>query len=105
MSEDARPPEPDLVDRIMSALDHALDVMHDRVLRPIILAGRAIAYGLIIVLAVVVFVIVVTIGLIRLLDVYAFAGRDWLSYAVVGALSVIAGLVIWRRRRPVRLRK
>lgn len=105
MSDEPRPREPDLVDKIISSLDHLLDVVHDRVLRPIIVAGRAIAYGLIIFLAAIVFVIVVTVGLIRLLDIYAFGGRDWLSYAVVGALSVLGGLFIWRRRRPVKLRK
>ena len=97
--------EPDLVDRALGALDHGLDVVHDRVLRPIILAGRAVAYGLVVALAAVVLVVVVVVGLMRLLDVYAFAGRDWLSYAVVGALSLATGLVIWRRRRPVRVRK
>ena len=56
--------------------------MHDKVLRPIILAGRAIAFGLIIVLAAFVLVVALVIGLIRLLDVYAFAGHEWLSYVV-----------------------
>ena len=96
---------PDLVDRALGALDHGLDVVHDKVLRPIILAGRAVAYGLVVALAAVVLVVVLVIGVMRLLDVYAFAGRDWLSYAVVGALSLATGLVIWRRRRPVRVRK
>lgn len=96
---------PDLVDRALGALDHGLDVVHDKVLRPIIVAGRAVAYGLVILLAAVVLVAVVVIGLVRLLDVYAFGGRDWLSYAVVGAVSLLIGLVIWRRRRPVGSRK
>jgi ABC-type nickel/cobalt efflux system permease component RcnA len=103
--DDAPKKEPDLVDRALGALDHGLDVVHDKVLRPIILAGRALAYGLVIALAAIVFVAVTVIGLIRLLDVYAFAGREWLSYASVGTVSLVAGLVIWRLRRPVRVRK
>ncbi len=103
--EDDPARQPDLVERALGALDHGLDVVHDKVLRPIILAGRAVAYGLVIALAAVVLVVVVVVGLMRLLDVYAFAGRDWLSYAAVGALSLATGLVIWRRRRPVRVRK
>ena len=103
---DARPEhDPDLVDRLLGMLDHGLDVVHDRVLRPIILAARAIAYGLIIVLAAIVFVIVLVIGFIRLLNIYAFSGREWLSYVVVGVLSLLAGMIIWRRRRPLKLRK
>ena len=45
------------------------------------------------------------IGLIRLFNVYLFAGREWLTYGVVGILSLVTGLIIWRRRRPVNLRK
>lgn len=69
------------------------------------MVARALAYGFIIVLVALVFVVVLVIGFIRLLDIYAFAGREWLSYVVVGAASTIAGLIIWRRRRPLKLRK
>jgi len=45
------------------------------------------------------------IGLIRFIDIYCFAGREYLSYVSVGAISLVAGLIIWRKRRPVNLRK
>jgi hypothetical protein len=48
-----------------------LDLVHDKVLRPILLAGRAIAFGLIIVLAALVLVGALVIGFFRLFDVYA----------------------------------
>ena len=105
MSDQQPEHEPDLVDRLLGLLDHGLDVVHDKVLRPIIMAARAIAFGLIIVLAAIVFVIVVVIGFIRLLNIYAFSGHEWLSYVVVGGISLLAGLLIWRKRRPLRLRK
>jgi protein-S-isoprenylcysteine O-methyltransferase Ste14 len=105
VTEASEPREPDLVDRILAAFDHVLDVVHDKVLRPIIMAARVLAYGLIIVLAALVFVVALVIGFIRLLNVYAFNGHDWLSYVAVGAVSLVAGLVIWRRRRPLNLRK
>ena len=105
MSESTEPRDPDAVDRALDSFDHALDVVHDRVLRPILIAGRAAAFAFIIVLMAVVLVSVVVIGLIRLLDVYAFARHQWLSYVVVGVASLFVGLVIWRRRRPVKLRK
>jgi hypothetical protein len=105
VTDASEPREPDLVDKLLAFVDHLLDVVHDRVLRPIILAARVAAYGLIIVLVAVVFVVVLVVGFIRLLDVYAFNGHVWLSYAVVGAASFIAGLIIWRRRRPLKLRK
>ena len=82
-----------------------LDLVHDKVLRPVILAGRAIAFGLIIALAAFVFVIVLLIGLVRLLNVYAFSGHEWITYVAIGALSILTGWVIWRKRRPLTLRK
>lgn len=102
---DAPAHDPDLVDRLLGLIDHALDVVHDRVLRPVLLAGRFLAYGFILFLVSLVLMSVVIIGLVRLMNVYFFSGREWLSYLVIGGLSLIAGLVIWRRRRPLNLRK
>ena len=102
---DSHSREPDVVDRILKALDHALDVVHDSVLRPLLMAGRAVAFGFIVLLMALVVVVALVIGSVRLLNVYLFSGKEWLSYAVIGALSLVTGLVLWRRRRPVRLRK
>jgi fatty-acid desaturase len=99
------PRRDDVVDKALGTLDHLLDVVHDKVLRPIMLAGRAIAFSAILVLMSIVLVAMLIIGFVRLLDVYAFASHQWLSYLLVGAISLAAGLVIWRRRHPVRLRK
>ena len=104
MAENTQP-DADIVDRLLAGVDHGLDLVHDKVLRPIILAGRAIAYGLIIALAAVVFVIVLVIGSIRLLNVYVFPSHQWITYVAIGALSIIAGFIIWRKRRPLTLRK
>jgi hypothetical protein len=105
VNEAKRSTDGDFVDKALFQFDHALDVVHDRVLRPILLAGRALAFGLIIVFATFVLVGALLIGLIRFIDVYCFAGREYLTYVSVGALSVIAGMIIWRKRRPVNLRK
>jgi hypothetical protein len=48
---------------------------------------------------------VLVVGFVRLLDIYAFHGRVWISYMAVGAVSLGVGLYIWRRRRPLNLRK
>ena len=105
MNESNEPREPDVVDRALHSFDHVLDVVHDRVLRPILIIGRTVAFGFIILLMALVLVTALIIGFVRLLNVYLFAGHEWITYAIVGVLSLIAGLVIWRRRRPVNLRK
>jgi hypothetical protein len=105
VNEAKRPTDGDFVDKALFQFDHVLDVVHDRVLRPILLAGRALAFGFIILFAAFVLVGALLIGLIRFIDVYCFDGREYLSYVSVGAISVIAGMIIWRKRRPVNLRK
>lgn len=97
--------EPDVVDRVLHSFDHVLDMVHDSVLRPLLLAGRAVAYGFIVLLAVTVLVVVLIVGSVRLLNVYLFAGHEWISYAIIGTVSLVTGLFVWRRRRPVTLRK
>jgi hypothetical protein len=105
VSEEDRKREPDYVDKALRSFDHVLDVVHDRVLRPLLIAGRTIAFGFVLILMALVVVTALVIGLIRLFNVYLFAGREWLTYGVVGILSLVTGLIIWRRRRPVNLRK
>ena len=95
----------DLVDKTLTGLDHLLDVVHDKVLRPIMLAGRALAFSAILVLMSIVLVAMLVIGIVRFLDVYAFASHQWITYLLIGSISLVIGLVIWRRRHPVKLRK
>jgi hypothetical protein len=105
VNEAKKPSDGDFVDKALFQFDHVLDVVHDRVLRPILLAGRALAYGLIILFAALFLIGALLIGLIRFIDIYCFAGREYLSYVSVGAISLVAGLIIWRKRRPDNLRK
>jgi ABC-type nickel/cobalt efflux system permease component RcnA len=105
VSDANQPHEPDYVDRGLSWLDHVLDAFHDKVLRPILLAGRIIAFAFILLVAGLIFLTAVMIFLTRLINVYVFSGREWLTYLSLGIISLVAGLVIWRKRRPVTLRK
>ncbi len=106
MTATSPPPErgPDFVDKALGSLDHLLDVVHDKLLRPILLVGRTLAFIFVLLLVALVLVIVLIIGVTRLLDVYLFAGRVWITYVLVGAVSLTAGLIIWRRRRPASTR-
>jgi hypothetical protein len=102
VSEPATPP--DAVGRALGALDHLLDQFHDRVLRPLLLIGRTVAFGFVLLLAALVVVVMVLVAAVRLLDVYAFDGRTWATYLLLGGLLSVLGMLVWRWRRPVRLR-
>lgn len=105
MSQGPDQHEPDVVDTIFAHFDRFMDMVHDRVLRPILLAGRFIAYGFILVLLAVVVAGALVIGVVRFSTIYLFAHHVWITYLVISALSTGAGLFIWRKRRPVSLRK
>lgn len=97
--------EPDFVDKSLGLLDNYLDRFHDTVLRPIFLVGRTVAFGFLIMSFGLLALIALLIGSVRLLNIYAFAGREYITYLVLGSLLIAGGLVIWRRRKPLPLRK
>ncbi len=88
----------DLPTRGTDLVDTLVELLRDRAVRPLTLATRAVVFGIIILAASLVSLVLVSIILIRLLTVYAFDGRVWLSDLVVGVLFVIVGLVAWSRR-------
>jgi hypothetical protein len=97
--------ERDPVDRALGSLDHLLDVLHDNVLRPIILGGRFVAYGFIATVVSIVLITATLIALTRLMNVYLFSAHEWATYWLLALVLTVVGMVIWRNRHPVRLRK
>ena len=92
----------DLPARGTDLVENLVSLLRDKTVRPLTLATRAIVFGIIIFAASVVTITLVSIASIRLLTVYAFDGRVWLSDLVVGAVFVVAGLVAWSQRtQPV----
>jgi hypothetical protein len=88
----------DLPTRGTDLVESLVTLLRDKTVRPLTLATRAVVFGIIIFAASVVTVVLVSVSLIRLLTVYAFDGRVWLSDLVVGAVFVLVGLVAWSRR-------
>ncbi|MHB8498364.1 MAG: hypothetical protein ACYDES_10335, partial [Acidimicrobiales bacterium] len=88
----------DLASRGADRVEELVELLRDKTVRPLTLATRAIVFGIIVFAASIVTVTLLSVAIIRLLTVYAFGGRVWLSDAVVGAVFVILGLVAWARR-------
>ena len=95
----------DPVDLLLGALDRVLDTVHDRIVRPLLLLTRYLAFGFVLLTLATVAIVAGLLGLIRFGNVFIFQGLVWLNYLVVGALSTIIGLVVWRRRRAPTVRK
>jgi len=47
----------------------------------------------------VVALVVVTIALVRLVDVY-LPGEVWSAHLLIGVIFTLAGLLVWRKRYP-----
>ena len=86
-------------DRIVDAVD----TVRDRTAGTAQTAARGVVYGLLAVVAGIVVLVLVTIGAIRLLDVlvdhFIPWGHIWLPYLILGCLFLLAGLIVFRRRR------
>jgi hypothetical protein len=95
----------DPVDLLLGALDRVLDTVHDRIVRPLLLLTRYLAFGFVLLTLAIVAIVAGLLGVIRFGNVFIFQGLVWLNYLVVGALSTIIGLVVWRRRRAPTVRK
>ena len=82
----------DLPRKATDAVTALVDLIHDKAVRPIVLVARIAVYGALIAILLLMVLVFVCIGLLRLLDVYAFGHRVWLSYLLVGGVFAVAGL-------------
>lgn len=80
------------------AVDLVVDTIHDKAIRPLLLVGRALVFGLVIAALGTLLAVVLAIALVRLLDVYAFGHRVWASDALLGFVFTVAGLGAWSMR-------
>jgi hypothetical protein len=84
--------------RAADAVQFVVDTIHDKAVRPALLAARAVVFGLLVAAMATVLTVLGSIALVRLLDVYAFGHRVWASYLLIGGVFTIAGLLVWTRR-------
>jgi hypothetical protein len=73
-------------------------LLRDKTVRPLTLATRAVVFGIIVFAAALVTITLLSIALVRLLTVYVFDGRVWLSDLVVGVIFVGLGIAAWSQR-------
>src|ERR1700728_2970674 len=84
--------------KAIDVVDTVVDVVHDKVVRPALIAGRAVVFGVLIAFVATVVLILLAVGLVRLLDVYAFGGRVWASDALFGTIFCGGGFFLWSLR-------
>jgi hypothetical protein len=88
--------------RAADLVEEVVGAVHDRVIRPLLVAGRVLVFGLLVGTMALVLGVLVAVAAIRLLDTYAFGHRVWASDLVVGGALTLVGLLAWSRRKSGR---
>lgn len=88
--------------RLADLVEDVVGAVHDRVVRPVLLAARAVVFGILVATMALVLAVLFSVAVVRLLDDYAFGHRVWASDLVVGGLVTAVGLVAWSRRKARR---
>ena len=81
-----------------------MDGLHDKVIRPLVVVGRAVVFGIIILTMTLVMSVLGAIAAVRALDSYRypFDHRVWAAETLVGGLGALAGIVLWSMRTSKR---
>jgi uncharacterized membrane protein len=90
-------PTPDWAARTADSIERVVTTVRDRTTRPVLIAGRAIVFGLLAAIVGVTAVVLLSITIVRVLVI--LTDRAWLAELILGALFVIVGLVLLRLRR------
>jgi hypothetical protein len=89
---------------VADRIESVVDTVRDKTTVPATQVARALVYGIIVLVLVLVALVVVVLGLTRLLYVYLpihpLARRVWVADAIVSAIFLGAGALVWRLRRP-----
>lgn len=78
-------------------IESVVGSVRDKTAVPLETVARALVYGIILGTMGVTALVLVTILGIRLLD---YVLPVWVAYAITGGLFTLAGLFLWRKRRP-----
>ncbi len=83
-------------------VDSLVTGVRDKTVKPLTLAAKGVVYGILVAVLSLVALVLVTAALVRVLDVYAFPGRIWATYTVIGGIFTLVGAFLWLKRRPKR---
>jgi hypothetical protein len=88
----------DLPAKAADTVELLVAALNDRAVRPILIAARAVVFGVLIAALAVALVVWLSVGFIRLLDVYLWPDKVWASYLLLGAVFTGGGLAAWWQR-------
>lgn len=83
---------------VADAVETVVSTLRNRTTVPLTTVARALVFGLVAAVLGGTALVLLVAALVRFLDSYV-PGDVWIPYAVLGAIFVVAGVFIWRRRQ------
>ncbi len=84
--------------KAVDTIDLLVANINDKAVRPLLVAARALVFGMLAAVLAIVVVVVASVAVVRVLEVYVFDGRVWAAEALLGLIFVAVGLFSWSRR-------
>jgi uncharacterized membrane protein YdjX (TVP38/TMEM64 family) len=95
-------PEQNFTDQLstkaLDTIDTVVATVNDKAIRPVVVAARAVVFGVIVAVIALTVLVLLSIGLLRLTTVYLFDHKVWISYLALGGLFSAAGLFAYSKR-------
>ena len=79
-------------------VEQVVSAVRDKTTGPALVAVRGLVYGLLAAILGITALVLVSIALVRLLDVY-IPGNTWKAHVIVGGVFTLSGMFLWRKRR------
>ncbi len=94
----------DWVTQATKTITGVVDTIHDAAVVPLTTVVRAIVYGVLAFIALIVALILLTVGFVRLTDMWVHnipSAPDgvWLTYLVCGAIFILTSLFVFTKRK------
>lgn len=84
--------------RTVDTIDSVIESIRNKTVDPLVKLTRAIVYGILALVVLITIGIFGSVAAFRILDVYAFGNRVWISYFLIGGIITLLGLLLWTKR-------
>ena len=92
-------PEGDVATRVTQKIVGFVDKLSSVSAKPLTTLARALVFGLLGVVLILAALVLLTIGALRLLDVY-LPEDVWAAHLLLGTIFTLGGLYVWSKRKP-----
>jgi uncharacterized membrane protein YGL010W len=82
-------------------VERVVDSIRSKSTVPLTTVARGLVYGLLAAFAGLTALVLLAILLVRAVDLATGEENVWIAHLIIGTLFLLAGVVLWRKRKPV----